>query len=566
MEDNYNHLNSEDNQNTEHTTNKEENGAPNSGNSTLENPQNYGSGHGTPPDGNGEWNSQRQNGEEYRPPYYSEAYRQSSRPQNEMPPQQYSASGGWQQNPNQSRGKEPYQWKFEDYQQAQAARPKRRSKGLLVFSVILASVVVVSLVSVAGVSIFNAVQGDKSSVSDTNEPSLNVPASELPGLALKDKPANSETPSADGKLTTMEIVKKVEPSIVAITTYLNYGQYQAEGMGSGIVISDSGYIATNAHVVEGAIGITVTMSDGTTKYEGRVVGSDTKTDLAVIKVEATGLSPASFGNSDQVEVGEKVIAIGNPQSMEFAGSVTQGIVSGLNRQLTASSGAGSSTTTYSKLIQTDAAINPGNSGGALVNEFGQVIGINSAKMISTGAEGMGFAIPSNQVKPIVDDLVKNGRVTGRAMLGITVYPVDISAARLNNVPIGLFVQSTMPDSGVSRAGIVPGDILTKADGVDLDSNQALSKVLEAKKPGDTVELEVFRPAARSGVSGKKFTAAVKLIEDMGNTTTNTEQQPEPEVTDPNSGSKYNPGSDDSDGSERQDPYDEFEDFFNQFFG
>lgn len=563
MEDNFNKLHSDDNQNTEYNQHNQENSTPTSGGSTLGNPQNYSSSSGSPSDGNDGWNSPRQPGGDYRPPYYSEAYRQSSRPQNELPPQQYSASGGWQQESNQSRGKEPYQWRFEDYQQAQAAKPKRRNKGLLVFSVILASVVVVSLVSVAGISIFNAIQGNKTSISDTNEPSLNVPASELPGITLQDKPASSETPSADGKLTTMEIVKKVEPSIVAITTYLNYGQYQAEGMGSGIVISDNGYIATNAHVVEGAIGITVTMSDGTTKYEGRIVGSDTKTDLAVIKVEATGLSPASFGNSDQVEVGEKVIAIGNPQSMEFAGSVTQGIVSGLNRQLTASSGTGGSTTTYSKLIQTDAAINPGNSGGALVNEFGQVIGINSAKMISTGAEGMGFAIPSNDAKPIVDDLVKNGRVTGRAMLGITVYPVDISAARLNNVPVGLFVQSTMSESDVSRAGIVPGDILTKADGVDLDSNQALSKVLESKKPGDTIELEVFRPSARSGISGKKFTAAVKLIEDMGNTPTNNTQQQVPEVTDPNGGNKYNPGSDDS---EYQDPYQEFEDFFNQFFG
>lgn len=563
MEDNFNHLNSEDNQNTEHTPHNEENSTPNSGGSTLGNPQNYDSTSASPSDRNDGWHSPRQNGEDYRPPYYSETYRQSSRPQNELPPQQYSASGGWQQNSNQPRGKEPYQWKFEDYQQAQAASPKRRSKGLIVFSVILASVVVVSLVSVAGVSIFNTIQGNKASVSDTNEPSLNVPASELPGIALQDKPASSEAPSSDGKLSTEQIVDQVEPSIVAITTYLNYGQYQAEGMGSGIVISDNGYIATNAHVVEGAIGITVTMSDGTTKYEGRVVGADTKTDLAVIKVEATGLSPASFGNSDQVKVGEKVIAIGNPQSMEFAGSVTQGIVSGLNRQLTASSGTGGSTTTYSKLIQTDAAINPGNSGGALVNEYGQVIGINSAKMIATGAEGMGFAIPSNEVKPIIDDLVANGRVTGRAMLGITVYPVDISAARLNNVPVGLFVQSTMTESDVSRAGIVPGDILTKADGVDLDSNQALSKVLEGKKPGDTIELEVFRPSARSGISGKKFTASVKLIEDMGNTATNNTQQQVPEVTDPNSGDKYNPGNDDS---EYQDPYKEFEDFFNQFFG
>lgn len=497
-------------------------------------------------------NSQ-ENGSNYRPPYYSETYRQSSQQNHEQTPHEFSTSGGWQQNSNEPRGNQPYRWNFDELHQAQAAKPKRRNKGLIVFTIILSAVVVISLASVAGVSIYNAVMDNGSDISNT-EPSLNVPASELPGIALQDKPATSEEPLPDGKLTTEQIVEKVSPSIVAITTYLNYGSYQAEGMGSGIIISEDGYIATNAHVVEGAIGITVTMSDGTTKYEARVVGEDSKTDLAVIKIDAKGLSSADFGNSGQIKVGEKVIAIGNPQSMEFAGSVTQGIISGLNRQLTATNADRTSSTTYTKLIQTDAAINPGNSGGALVNEYGQVIGINTAKVSNEDAEGMGFAIATNDAKPIIDDLIQNGRVTGRAMLGITVYPVDISAARLNNVPIGLFVQSTMEKSDVSRKGIVPGDILTKADGVELDSNQALTKVLDEKKPGDTVELEVFRPSARSNVAGKKFTVDVKLIEDMGNT--NSVNVPE-QV--PQTPGRYNPGSDNGDA------YNEFEDFFNHFF-
>lgn len=559
MEEKYNKFN-DDTQDTNSTPhNDAESSTPNVD-------DNAGSSADSSQSNNSGWNTSRPDGSGYRPPYYSETYRQSSRPQDDPTPpslQQFSTSGGWQQNPGNPNKKEPYHWNFEDYQQAQTAKPKRRNKGLIVFSIILSAVVVISLASVAGVSIYNAVQGRNPTTADIDEPNLNVPASDLPGITLQDKPASSEPASPDGKLTTEQIVEKVEPSIVAITTYINYGSYQAEGMGSGIIISENGYIATNAHVVEGALGITVTMSDGTTKYEARVVGADAKTDLAVIRIDAKGLTPATFGNSDQIKVGEKVIAIGNPQSMEFAGSVTQGIISGLNRQLTATSGNGGSTTTYSKLIQTDAAINPGNSGGALVNEYGQVIGINSAKVINTGAEGMGFAIPSNEAKPIVDDLIKNGRVTGRAMLGITVYPVDISAARLNNVPIGLFVQSTMEASDVSRAGIVPGDILTKADGVELNGNQALSKVLEGKKPGDTVELEVYRPASRSNIAGKKFTTKVKLIEDMGTTSIADTQQPvqEPQETQDPRGRKYNPGSDDS-----SDSYKDFEDFFNQFFG
>lgn len=495
----------------------------------------------------------QENGSNFRSPYYSETYRQSSQQNHEQTPHEFSTSGGWQQKPNEPRN-QSYRWNFDELHQAQAAKSKRHNKGLIVFTIILSAVVVISLASVAGVGIYNVIMDDSSDISNT-EPSLNVPASELPGISLQDKPETSEAPLPGGKLSTEQIVEKVSPSIVTITTYLNYGSYQAEGMGSGIIISDDGYIATNAHVVEGAIGVTVTMSDGITKYEARVVGEDSKTDLAVIKIDAEGLSPADFGNSGQIKVGEKVIAIGNPQSMEFAGSVTQGIISGLNRQLTASNANGTSTTTYTKLIQTDAAINPGNSGGALVNEYGQVIGINTAKVSNEDAEGMGFAIATNDAQPIIDDLIQNGRVTGRAMLGITVYPVDISAARLNNVPVGLFVQSTMQESDVSRQGIVPGDILTKADGVVLDSNQALSKILEDKKPGETVELEVFRPAARSNVAGKKFTVDVKLIEDMGNSGSVNVPQQVPQ--NPNPGN-YNPGN-------SGDSYDDFEDFFNHFF-
>ncbi len=380
MSDNY----SDQNSNPE--TNQAENSTPNSSSSGTQ--QERGESSRTV------WSVPPQDGQGYRPPYYSDTYRQSSQPTGEekqVPSQQYSTVNGWQEKNRYARpqDKEPYQWNFSEYEQAQAAKPKRKKKGLMVFSIVMASVLVVSLLSFAGIGIYSTFAGNPAET-DSTSPSLQVPADNLPSITLQDKPQTEEETLPDGKLSTEQIVEKVEPSVVAITTYVNYQNYQAEGMGSGIVIREDGYIVTNAHVVEGAVGITVQMNDGT-EYEGRMVGVDSKTDLAVVKVDAKGLKAATFGNSDQTKVGEKVIAIGNPQSMEFYGSVTQGIVSGLNRSLTAGN------TNYTQLIQTDAAINPGNSGGALVNEYGQIIGINSAKVVSTGAEGMGFAIPASTV-------------------------------------------------------------------------------------------------------------------------------------------------------------------------
>ena len=477
--------------------------------------------------------------------------------------EQYSASRGWQKESSKQpvAGKnDPYQWNFSDYQSVQAARPRKRNKGLMVFAVVMAVIVILTLVSFAGVGIFYSVTSSHSTVvpnDPVSDNTLVVPADKLEGMTVQDVPQEEDETLPDGKLTTKQIVKQVSPSVVAITTYVNYQNYQAEGMGSGIIIREDGYIVTNAHVVNGAKGITVLLSDGETKYEGHIVGMDTKTDLAVIKIDATGLPAAVFGNSDQVEVGEKVIAIGNPQSLEFAGSVTEGIVSGLNRSLTATDSSQTSVTTYSNLIQTDAAINPGNSGGALVNEYGQVIGINSAKVVREGADGMGFAIPSNEAKPVVDDLINYGYVTGRVMLGVTASAVDEVLARLNNVPTGLFVQSTLEGSDISKKGVVPGDIITKADGAELDGFQSLTDVLEGKKPGETVELEIYRPATRLGESGTFFTVDVILMEDTGDlTTTETQQQTQPtQPAEPEETPENNRGY----------GYDDLEEFFNQFF-
>ena len=502
----------------------------------------------------GVWNVPPRDGGE---PYYSESFQQKDgqgQPTGTHQPSQYSTGSGWQQRGPQQRGT-PYQWNFADYEHA--AVRKRQGKGIRVFVILLCSVLAIAVVSFAGIGVMSMVnQGSAPQSGEIAEvPTVETPVSDpLTGMTLQDKPEDDTPLPEDGPYTTEQVVEKVSPSVVAITTYINYQSYRAEGMGSGIILRDDGYIVTNAHVVEDARGITVQLNDGQS-YEGRVVGSDSKTDLAVVKIDATGLPAAVFGNSDQVKVGERVIAIGNPQSMDFAGSVTQGIVSGLNRQITASNENGTSTH-YTNLIQTDAAINPGNSGGALVNAYGQVIGINSAKVIASGAEGMGFAIPSNSAEPVVSDLINYGRVTGRVRLGIYATEVDEVLARLNHVPTGLFVQSTEPGSDISTKGVVPGDIITKVEGQEITSTQDLTEVIEGKKPGDTVELEVYRPSQRPNGQGTFFNVTIELMEDTTGAVSEQdetqEQLPEQDLY--------------GDGYGGYDGYDEFEDFFSKFFG
>ena len=248
----------------------------------------------------------------------------------------------------------------------------------------------------------NVVVSPQSQSQDEGDTILN---GNVPELQTNSKPSDN-TVSNDGTLTTAQINEKVAPSVVGIVQYQsNY--FEPTGEGSGIILSEDGYIATNAHVIEDADTLEVVLSDGTT-YKGTVVGYDSKTDLAVVKIDATGLTPAELGVSSELKVGEKAIAIGNPGGLTYAGSVSEGIISGLNRSLRAS------TDGYTmNFIQTDAAINPGNSGGALVNEFGQVVGINSQKISGDGYEGIGFAIPIDEALPILEDLMSYGRVTGR---------------------------------------------------------------------------------------------------------------------------------------------------------
>lgn len=283
------------------------------------------------------------------------------------------------------------------------------------------------------------------------------------------------------------IAKKVSPSIVAISLKTRtrdfFGRiYEGQGTGSGIIIDKEGHIVTNNHVVEGVNDMTVILSNGK-ELEATLVGRDPQTDLAVIKVDAKDLPYAELGDSSKLEVGELAVAIGSPMGTEYAGSVTAGIISGLNREVN----IGDRTM---KLIQTDAAINPGNSGGALVNSEGKVVGINTIKLAETRVEGMGFAIPINEAKPIIQELINNKKVS-RPYLGITGATITKEDAEANKIPQGVYVVDVVPFSGADRAGIKSGDIITKIDGQKITTIDELVAVIAKHKVGDVVQVEIY---------------------------------------------------------------------------
>ncbi|KAF5035663.1 putative serine protease HtrA [anaerobic digester metagenome] len=286
--------------------------------------------------------------------------------------------------------------------------------------------------------------------------------------------------------------------------------FTPSGEGSGIIINTDGYIVTNAHVVAGSTGINVELDNGET-YSARLIGIDAKTDLAVIKIEAPDLIAAEFGNSDMLEVGETVVAIGNPGGSTLAGSVTQGIVSAVNRMI--KDGGYSSS-----FIQTDAAINPGNSGGALVNEYGQVIGINSSKIAAVDYEGIGFAIPVSEAKPVIDQLMAYGYVKGRTKIGISGVEINQTLSQINSIPVGIYIQSIDPTSDLAGKNVRQGDIITAIDGIKIETFDDISAFLKTKSPGDNVTLTLYRSARGIQGSGQTFSVTMKLMEDIDNAT------------------------------------------------
>jgi serine protease Do len=300
-----------------------------------------------------------------------------------------------------------------------------------------------------------------------------------------------KTALAKGSAVT-DIAKKVGPSVVGIQ--ISFGKKQLDD-GSGVIISQDGYIMTNYHVVSNidpksrnstAYTATVFLPDNR-QVIAKFIGGDSKNDLAVIKVDLTNLPAAELGDSSQLEVGELAVAIGNPLGMDFAGSVTVGVVSAINRNVDI---IGNGKTL--NLIQTDAAINPGNSGGALVNSQGQVVGINTAKISVSGVEGLGFAIPISIAKPIIDQLIMFGYIKGRPLLGISGQEVTDQIAAWYNLPVGVFVTKVQAGTGAETAGIKKGDVIVKLAGSDVKTMQDLDTVKEKYKAGDTVDVVVVR--------------------------------------------------------------------------
>ena len=319
-----------------------------------------------------------------------------------------------------------------------------------------------------------------------------------------DSSAASGTAVSSSGMTTSQVSEMVSPSVVVITTeqvvysqWSWYGQNQVEsGAGSGVIISSDGYILTCAHVVSGASQITVTIGD--TDYTATVVGKDDTSDVAVLKIDATGLTPATVGDSDSLSVGDSVLAVGNPLG-ELGGTVTSGIVSALNRSVTIQ---GTSSTNTMSLIQMDASVSPGNSGGGLFNMNGELIGLVNAKSSSSDAEGLGFAIPINDAIQVAQDLLENGYVSGRPYMGITYIAVTDAqtAAQLNVNAYGVYVVDVVQGGPADKAGLKAGDRIVSIDGTEIAQKDDLGTLMQQHTAGDTLSITVARDGQMQTVS------------------------------------------------------------------
>lgn len=310
------------------------------------------------------------------------------------------------------------------------------------------------------------------------------------------------TSSTDGSVTS--IAAKASESVVEVITEIKAvnpmaRQYVTEGAGSGVILSADGYIVTNFHVIDGASSITIRLTDGT-EYSATLIGTDEQTDLAVLKIEAEALTPAVFADSDNIQVGDLAVAIGNPLG-ELGGTVTSGIISALDREITIDN----QTMT---LLQTSAAVNPGNSGGGLFNADGNLVGIVNAKSSGTGIEGLAFAIPSNTVTEIVSQIIENGYVTGRPQLGIQVVEVadQQTAMKYQVSQAGVYIAQADDTSGFQA-----GDLLASIDGTEITTVTDISAILAEHQIGDTLSVTVIR-------NGASTTLSVTLTEQVPDTT------------------------------------------------
>ena len=319
-------------------------------------------------------------------------------------------------------------------------------------------------------------------------------------MDLQQAPAGVENVPAQGGLSLQDIYTRNIDSVVSITC----SKRSSTSSGTGVILSQDGYIVTNAHVVEGGSSITVQLTDDRT-FSASIVGSDEISDLAVLYIAAEGLTPAQFGDSSSLRVGDTVVAIGDPLGVDFRGTYTNGIVSAINRDVDVD---GRTMT----LLQTNAALNSGNSGGPLINCYGQVIGINTMKIgtytDSAGVEGLGFAIPSATVKDVVDQLITQGYVSGRPTLGIDGEALSTFYQHYYRMPAGLYITAVERSSDAYTKGIEDGDILISVNGTRVISMDDLKAVLYECEVGQTVQTVIYR-------AGQQYQVELTLAEDKG---------------------------------------------------
>lgn len=391
-----------------------------------------------------------------------------------------------------------------DYSFSEPRPEKVKNKGLKIFCIILSAVLIVSISISAGY--FAAIYNGDSVGSQVN----------VPNLQLENRPESDKEIFENFS----EAFSNVNKSVVSIMVYNPSGSNKV-GSASGVIYSKDGYIVTNDHIYESIpkAKFIVRLYNGK-EYKASFIAGDTRSDLAVIKIDdkVSGLKPARFGNSNEVLVGEQVITVGYPSSYGDSATLTHGIISAVDRRVT------SSTTSYaSSFLQTDAVINPGNSGGALANMYGQVIGITSSKLAGDVYDAVSYAIPTTTMKRVVSALIKDGCVSDRAKLGITYTEVNTLAAEANKLPVGILISSISDESDLDGKGFKEGDVITHVNGVNITNSDILLKVIENSKAGDSLELTIYKSESK-----RTKTVEVKLLADKGNSSYTTKESAQSE--------------------------------------
>lgn len=474
--------------------------------------------------------------------------------QSTVPPYSYTVPPYQQQYQQQQYGSynqyNPYQQPSQGYYQPNTNEyiyspqpPKKKSNAGKAALIIIASMLAVFVIAVAGISAYTFINGydfkfgtnpfadqrgdslttdpsekidvdkhafrqdeDEEEIDDDDDDSRSVSSNKQNvasgPVQIRDFPSIEQLAAPDDAMSLPDIYDKVSPSVVGVSTTVRGGTQT----GTGFVISDDGYIVTNAHVIDGYLSVMIVDSD-LNEYEAEVIGSDTQTDIAVLRVdpEQYDLVPVEFGISSDLRIGEVAIAIGNPLGFELYGTITTGVISGLNREVTISDNT-------MTLMQTSASINNGNSGGPLIDAYGRVIGITSAKINTIYGESLGFAIPIDEAIPIVQNLIQYGYVIGRPSIGISAQDVTSLISLYYRLPQGVYVIDVTSGSGADDAGIIPGDVIIGIEGESITSMSELNNIKNKYKVGDTITLTIYRSADGVPLNGENFDVDVVLTE------------------------------------------------------